>query len=125
MRSQNKYLPRTGQSLLFACALTRVLHTRGMYIGLPTEIFDRLPASVNLIHNNGISRRKSLLFPLLDRRSTFVSWRIRSGLFRMDCIGSGLKLVEWNKNEFYTVGSMRICLVKDILFLLARNMYVG
>ena len=49
-KSLNKYLPRTGQPTLFACAGGRA-HRRG-YIGLPTEIFDRLSASVNLIHNN-------------------------------------------------------------------------
>jgi len=43
-------LPRTGQPALFACAGGRA-HKRG-YIGLPTEIFGRLSASVNLIHNN-------------------------------------------------------------------------
>lgn len=49
-KSLNKYLPRTGQPALFACAGGRA-HRRG-YIGLPTEIFGRLSASVNLIHNN-------------------------------------------------------------------------
>lgn len=49
-KSLNKYLPRTGQPVLFACAGGRA-HRRG-YIGLPTEIFGRLSASVNLIHNN-------------------------------------------------------------------------
>jgi len=49
-KSLNKYLPRTGQPALFACAGGHA-HRRG-YIGLPTEIFGRLSASVNLIHNN-------------------------------------------------------------------------
>lgn len=50
VKSLNKYLPRTGQPTIFACARRRA-HRRG-YIGLPTEIFGRLSASVNLIHNN-------------------------------------------------------------------------
>lgn len=50
VKSLNKYLPRTGQPAIFACARRRA-RRRG-YIGLPTEIFGRLSASVNLIHNN-------------------------------------------------------------------------
>lgn len=50
-KSLNKYLPRTGQPALFACTGGGRAHRRG-YIGLPTEIFGRLSASSNLIHNN-------------------------------------------------------------------------
>lgn len=55
VKSLNKYLPRTGQ-LLYLHIARRDREEEGSqgYIGLPTEIFGRLSASVNLIHNNDI-----------------------------------------------------------------------
>lgn len=58
VKSLNKYLPRTGQPALFAYAGDGA--PRAGYIGLPTEIFGRLSASVNLIHNNDVAAYLSL-----------------------------------------------------------------
>ena len=98
MTSQNKYLPRTGQSFLFACSLARAQQPR-YSIGLPTEIFDRLPTSVNLIHNNDGTRRFSLISFHRCSFLILVSFNVKF----YTCVDDCAKTFLWNENSEWKI----------------------